>query len=117
MSRRIERINNLIRLEISELLQRQIKDPRFSQMVAVTEVVTSADLRYARIYVSCICNEKEKQEIMRVLSTASGFLRRELCKRLDLRRVPELSFQWDESIERGARILDLIDRVSHDNDR
>lgn len=116
MARRIERVNHLIRLEISELLQRHVKDPRLSQMVALTEVITSPDLKYARVFVSCVCTEKEKQEIMSALASASGFLRNELRKRLSLRRVPELTFHWDESIERGARILDLINRVSTEKD-
>ncbi len=116
MPRRIERVNHLIRLEISELLQRHIKDPRLSSLIGVTEVITTPDLRYARVFVSCICNEKEKQEILKALESASGFMRNELCKRISLRRIPELSFQWDDSIERGTRILDLIDRVS-DHDR
>ena len=114
MTHRIERINNLIRQEISELLQRQIKDPRLNSFVAVTEVATSPDLRQAKIFVSCITSEEEKQEILSVLAAASGFLRNELTKRLRLRRIPELSFHWDDSIERGARLLELIDRVFTD---
>ena len=115
MTHRIERINNLIREEISELLQRQIKDPRLNSFVAVTEVATSPDLRHAKIFVSCISSEEEKQEILSVLAAASGFLRNELAKRLRLRRIPELSFHWDDSIERGARLLELIDRVRADS--
>ena len=112
MTHRIERVNNLIRQEISQLLQRQIKDPRLSSFIAVTEVDTSPDLRYAKIFVSCISSDEEKQEILSTLATASGFLRNELTRRLRLRRIPELSFHWDDSIERGAHLLELIDRVS-----
>ena len=116
MTRRIERVNHQLRLEISELLQRHIKDPRLSGLIGVTEVITSPDLSYAKVFVSCICDDKEKQGILKVLESASGFVRNELGKRLRLRRLPELSFQWDDSIERGARILDLINKVS-DHDR
>lgn len=112
MSHRIERVNNLIRQEISELLQRQIKDPRLSNFVAVTEVSTSSDLRHAKVFVSYIGDKEEKAEILSVLAGASGFFRNELAKRLKLRRIPELSFHWDDSIERGARLLELIDKVS-----
>jgi len=112
MAHRIERINNLIRQEISQLLQRQIKDPRLSSFIAVTEVDTSPDLKYAKIFVSCISSDEEKQEILSALAAASGFLRNELTRRLRLRHIPELSFQWDDSIERGAHLLELIDRVS-----
>ena len=115
MSHRIERVNNLIRQEVSELLQRQVKDPRLGSFVTVTEVSTSPDLKYARIFVSRIGDEGEKQETLNGLAAASGFLRSELAKRLELRRVPELRFQWDNSIERGAHLLTLIDKVIGDN--
>ncbi len=112
MAYRIERVNNLIRHEVSELLQRQVKDPRLGSFITVTEVSTSADLKYARIFVSRIGSEEEKQETLSGLVAAAGFLRNELARRLELRRVPELRFQWDDSIERGARLLRLIDEVA-----
>ncbi len=113
MTHRIEQVNKLIRRELSELLQRQVKDPRLSStFVAVTEVTTSPDLRYAKVFVSRLGNETEKQEILNVLTTAAGFLRKELARNLKLRRIPELSFCWDDSIERGDHILRLIDQVT-----
>jgi len=112
MAHRIERVNSLIRQEISELLQRQVKDPRLGSFVAVNEVSTTPDLKYAKIFVSRIGSEEEKQETLSVLATASGFLRKELAKRLKLRRIPELTFHWDYSIERGDHLLKLIDKVS-----
>ncbi|MFC1950108.1 30S ribosome-binding factor RbfA [Chloroflexota bacterium] len=112
MAHRIERVNSLIRQEISELLQCQVKDPRLDNFVAVTEVSTSPDLKYAKIFVSRMGSEEEKQETLRVLVAASGFFRKELAKRLRLRRIPELNFQWDDSIERGEGLLQLIDEIS-----
>ncbi|MFQ5996050.1 MAG: 30S ribosome-binding factor RbfA [Dehalococcoidales bacterium] len=112
MSHRIERVNNLIRQEISELLRRQIKDPRLGTFVAVTEVITSADLRHAKVFVSCISSQEEKQATLNALTGASRFLRKELAKNLRLRRIPELSFHWDNSIERGDHLMRLIDQVS-----
>jgi len=117
MAHHIERVNSLIRQEISELLQRQVKDPRLGNFIAVTAVTTSPDMKYAKVFVSRIGSEEEKQETLGVLASASGFLRRELTKRLRLRRVPELSFQWDDSIERGDHLLRLIDQVTSDEDR
>ena len=117
MAHRIERVNSLIRQEISELLQRQVKDPRLGNFIAVTEVSTSPDLKHAKIFVSRIGSEEEKQETLNVLAAASGFFRNELARRLRLRRIPELSFHWDTSIERGAHLLRLIDKVSIDKDR
>ncbi len=115
MAPRIERVNSLIRQEISELLQRQVKDARLGSFVIVTEVSTSPDLRHAKIFVSRIGSREEKQETLSVLAAASGFFRNELAKRLRLRRIPELSFQWDDSIERGGYLLQLIDEVDRNS--
>ncbi len=115
MAHRIARLNNLIRQEISELLQRQVKDPRLSNFVAVTEVSITSDLKSAKVFVSHMGSDEEKQDTLRVLSAASGFFRNELARRLRIRRIPELSFQWDNSIERGAHLLQLIDKVSADS--
>ena len=115
MAHRIERVNQLIRREISELLQRQVKDPRLGSFVAVTEVSTSPDLRYAKVFVSFMGSEGERQETLKGLEAATGFFRNKLARNLRLRRIPELSFHWDDSIERGAHLLQLIDEVSTDN--
>jgi ribosome-binding factor A len=115
MAHRVQRLNSLIRQEISELLQRQVKDPRLGGFIAVTEVSISPDLRYAKIFVSHIGSEEEKQDTMSTLTSASGFFRRELARRLRLRRIPEISFQWDDSIERGAHLLQLIDQMTTDS--
>ena len=111
MSHRIERVNALIRKEISELIQHQLRDPRLDSFVAVTEVSTSPDLQHARIFISGISGKKEEPKVLEVLNSAAGFLRTELASRVRLRRVPELSFAWDDSIEHGDRILRLIDEV------
>jgi ribosome-binding factor A len=116
MSYRIERINHLIRQEISELLQRQIKDPRLGNFIAVTDVVTSADLKTTRIYVSHFGTEVEKKETLNAITAATGYFRKELAKRLRLRRVPEISFHWDNSIEHGAYMEELIDRLTSEKD-
>jgi ribosome-binding factor A len=109
---RIEKVNHLIRQQVSELLQREVKDPRLECFVAVTDVKTSPDLSYAKIFVSTICNEDEKKKVLAALNAASGFIRNELVKRLRMRRIPELAFEWDESIARGARVLELLDKVA-----
>jgi len=116
MSHRIERINHLIRQEISELLRLHVKDPRLGGLISVTDVETSPDLKTARIYISHFGTEAEKIMIMNAIKTASGFFRKELAKSLRLRRVPEISFHWDDSIEHGAHMEELIDRVTSDKD-
>ena len=115
MTRRLERVNQLILREISELLRRQVKDPRLGSFITITEVTTSPDFRHARVLVSSIGGDEGKQEILSVLATASGFLRNELAGRLSLRCIPQLSFEWDDSIERGVRLVELIDKVSVEN--
>ncbi len=112
MAHRIEQVNSLIRQEISQLLQRQVNDPRLGNFIAVTGVSTSADLKYAKVFVSRIDGGEEKEETLSALAAASGFFRRELARRLTLRYIPVLSFQWDDSIERGDHLLQLIDEVT-----
>ena len=112
MAHRIERVNSLIRQEISELLQHQVKDPRLGNFITVTEVAVSPDLKYAKVFVSRMGNEEEKQQVLNVLTSASGFFRKELARRLKLRYIPVLSFLWDDSIERGDHLLHLIDGIT-----
>jgi ribosome-binding factor A len=112
VSHRIERVNQLIRQEISDLLRREVKDPRLSQFIAVTEVATSPDLKNAKVYISFISDEQQKQDALDALAGASNFFRKEMARTLRLRRIPELSFHWDNSIERGAHIMNLIDEVN-----
>ena len=104
---RINRINDEIQKELSALF-RELKDPRVSQgMVSITTVDTTADLRYAKIYVSALDKGQEK-EILKGLKSASGYLRRELGHTLQLRYTPELQFVGDDSIQHGAHILELL---------
>jgi len=111
-TRRIARVNDLIRKEISELLMREIRDPRLGGLLSVTEVDTSPDLRHAKVFVSVMGSEEEKRRVEEGLAAASGFLRRSLGERLSLRHIPQLDFQRDESIERGSRLLELINEVA-----
>ncbi len=112
MSRRIERLNHLIRHEITELLQREAKDPRLGVLVTVTQVSVSSDLRHARVFISVMGTDQEKTEAMAALQAASGFLRRELSHRLSLRRSPELNFCYDDTMEKAGHVLQLIHDVS-----
>jgi ribosome-binding factor A len=112
MSRRTERLNHLLRQEITDLLQREAKDPRLSVMVSVTHVSVSPDLRYAKVFVSVLGTEEEKKGLLAGLHAASGFLRRELSSRLSLRYTPDLSFVYDDTMEQAGKVLQLIDQVS-----
>lgn len=114
MSRRTERVNELLRMELSELLQRHIRDPRLSCFITITDVETSPDLRYAKVFVSILGSDEERKEAMAALSAASNFMRHELGERLTFRYTPVLSFRYDSSIERGSHILKLIDEISEE---
>lgn len=113
-SRRMERVNDLLRSELSELISRQLKDPRIGGLVSVTDVETSPDLRYARVFVSVFGSEEERASTLEGLRNASGFLRHEVAQRVVLRQMPELDFRLDTSIERGDRILRLLKQVEEE---
>ncbi|MFH0942512.1 MAG: 30S ribosome-binding factor RbfA [Chloroflexota bacterium] len=115
MTHRIERVNQLIRRELSELLCRYVKDPRLGNFITVTEVSVSRDLRLAKVFISFLGSEEEKQVALKTLKAASGYFHAELSRRLKMRRVPEISFQWDDSIERGSRILGIIDKIDRES--
>jgi ribosome-binding factor A len=112
MSRRSERTSKLIQREISGLLEREVNDPRLSKLVSVTEVCLSVDLKHAKVYVSTLGDEINKQDLLAGFNNASGFLRKELAAHLGLRQMPQLSFYYDDSIERGARLLKLMEELS-----
>lgn len=107
-SNRIGRINEEIQRELSAQLRR-LKDPRVSGtgMVSITRVDTTGDLRYARVYISVLDKSQEK-DVLKGLKSASGFLRRELGRTLQLRYTPELQFIGDDSIQHGAHILEVL---------
>lgn len=111
MSHRLERLNSLLRRELSELLCREVKDPRLSGLISITEVDVSPDLKYARVFVSSLGGQEDKDNILELLANAAGFLRGELAKNLRMRYTPELDFQWDDSIEHGAHILEILDKI------
>ena len=107
-SNRIGRVNEEIQRELSSLI-RTVKDPRVADagMVSVTAVEATPDLKYAKIYVSAL-NKDSSGQLLKGLKPAAGYLRRELGQRLNLRATPELSFVRDDSIDKGAHILDLL---------
>ena len=104
-SNRIGRINEEIQRELSALIP-AVKDPRVSGMISVTAVETTPDLRYAKAYIS-VLDKENGERVLKGLRSASGWLRRELGSALKLRYTPELVFQLDDSIDKGAHILEL----------
>ena len=112
--KRSQRVACDLKIQLSDIIQKEIKDPLVG-FVTITDVVITPDMKHAKVFVSRIGDEGDREAILNALTAASGFIRSELARNLKLRRIPELSFRWDDSIERGARLLELIDRVStHD---
>ena len=105
-SNRIGRINEEIQRELASLIP-NVKDPRVTGMISVTAVDTTPDLRYAKIYIS-VLDKSDSAQVLKGLTSASGWLRRELGRALQLRYTPELTFVRDDSIDKGAHILDML---------
>jgi len=110
MSFRPERLAEAIKKEVSELLTEELKDPRIG-FVSITSVEVSKDLRYASIFASVFGELAEQKASLEVLQKAHGFIRGELAKRIRLRYTPEITFKLDESIERGSRLIALMNEV------
>ncbi|HIK25740.1 MAG: 30S ribosome-binding factor RbfA [Thermosynechococcus sp. Uc] len=110
--RRVARVAELIKREVSQLLMYEIRDERVGAgMVSVTDVEVSGDLQHAKIFVSIYSTDEVRRSTMAGLKAASGFVRRELGQRLRLRRTPEVVFIEDRSLERGSRILSLLNQI------
>ena len=105
--KRLERVNQLVKEEISMLLQRELKDPRLG-FVTITEVETAKDLSRAKVFVSVLGDEAQWASSLAALASARGFIRAWLRRHLDLRVTPELDFRPDHSMEHAARIQTLL---------
>ncbi len=103
-----QRMNERIREILSQLVQREVADPRL-QHVTITEVSLDPEMVYATVYVNALGDESRQAEVMEGLRRAAGFLRRETGKRIRLRSTPELLFRWDTTLERGEHINRLLD--------
>jgi len=110
LSPRQQRVGDLLRAEISDIVRTRLRDPRLG-FVTVTEVLVSRDLRYASVFVSVLGEEQERAAAMMVLRRAAGFVRGELGSRLDLKHIPELRFKIDTSAEKAVRISQMLKRV------
>lgn len=113
-TRRVSRVAELIKREVSQMLLSGIKDDRVgSGMVSVTDVDVSGDLQHAKIYVSIYGSDEAKEETMAGLKSATGYVRSELGARVRLRRTPEVIFLEDRSIERGNKVLSLLNQLEN----
>jgi ribosome-binding factor A len=109
---RIQRLNGSIREELADLLRREMRDPRLSTLISITDVETSPDLAVAKVYFSVLGTEEEAAAALKALRHAAGYLRRELGNRLRMRHIPTLDFRLDPSLARGARVLQLLNELN-----
>ncbi|RKO66324.1 30S ribosome-binding factor RbfA [Desulfofundulus salinus] len=110
MPYRPERLAEIIKKEVSDMLRDELKDPRIG-FVTITGVEVSPDLRYARIFFSVLGSEEEAKASLEALNRARGYVRSELGRRIRLRYAPEISFKLDPSIQRGIRVMELLHDV------
>lgn len=112
MSLRNERVRKTLMKEISDIIQREIRDPRIAGVVSITDVDMSHDNSFAKVYFSVFASDEAKKQTIEALEDNVSKIRYELGKRIRLRLTPELRFIPDDSLERGTKVMDLIDKIS-----
>lgn len=112
---RIGRINDDIKRELASLIT-TVKDPRVQGLISITRVDTTTDLRYCKVYVSAL-DQNDMAQVIKGLKSASGYLRRELGHNMSLRYTPELQFIADDSIDRGARLIQMMNELDKKDQR
>jgi len=115
MPRRTDRVNGLLKKELSDLVTRHLKDPRLGGLVTITEVNCAPDLSYARVYVSVMAEKEEQIRVLEGLESALGFIRFQLRTRLAIRRIPQFRLILDSSLEQGDGLLTLMDHVASES--
>jgi ribosome-binding factor A len=112
--RRVDRIEEQLRIELSEILEREVSDPRV-RLVTVTHVKVSPDLRHARVLISSLGGPEDRKKILQGLRSAASYTRHSLGRRLPhLKRTPELTFDYDDALEKEIRIEQLLDQIKTD---
>ncbi len=110
---RMNKIDEELKKEISTIISLELKNPHLTGLISVSKVKTTPDLRFAKVYVTMI-NEKSKKENLAILKKSSGFIRSAIAKKINLRYTPELIFEFDESIEYGTRIDEILKNITKD---
>jgi ribosome-binding factor A len=113
MTTRQERVKELLKAEISEIIRKEIKDPRLG-FITITDAEVSKDLRHAKVFVSVFGDEQAKKESLAILQSAAGYIRGEFGRRAHMKIIPELVFKIDTAVEHGARIFELLQQVKQD---
>lgn len=110
---RMNKIDEELRKEISNIVSYELKNPHLTGLISVTKVKTTPDLRFAKVFVTMI-NEKSKKENLSILKQSSGYVRSAIAKKINLRYTPELIFEFDESLEYGSRIDEILKDITKD---
>src|SRR5438128_4949353 len=114
--RRIDRIEEQFRIELCEIIEREIHDPRIG-LATVTHVKVSPDLRHARVFITVLGDAVQRKKTLDGLRSAASYARHSLSKRLHhMKRIPELTFDYDEGLEKGMRIEELLDQIKHEEE-
>lgn len=113
MSIKLERLGATFVEEISKIIKEEVKDPDIS-FVTITSCNISSDLSYAKVYCTCL-NDGRRDEILKTLNKASGFIRKELCNRVEIRKMPEINFVYDNSIEYGNKIEQILEEIKKED--
>lgn len=111
MSVKIDRLNNMFVEEISKIIHNEIKDKDVN-FVTITDAKVTNDLSFAKIYFTTLDNDRNK--VLKSLNKACGFIRTALCTKIKIRKMPEIQFVYDESIEYGKKIEDIIERINNE---
>lgn len=105
-----------VKRELANIIRTELKDPRVQGLLSITSVAVTGDLRYAEVFISYYGQKEEQKEVLNVLKNAAGFMRVELGKRVRLRFIPELLFKFDDSMEHGAKISEILNKINAEED-
>jgi ribosome-binding factor A len=114
--KRTDRLNSLLKEVISEVIKREVRNPHVAELVTVTRVQISKDLRHAKVFISVIGTEQEKSETMDALTSAAGFIAVQSSQKVVMRYFPELTFKLDDSVEKHMRIEELLGKISKERE-
>ncbi|MGI6296409.1 MAG: 30S ribosome-binding factor RbfA [Armatimonadota bacterium] len=111
---RQNKVRELLKQEVSDIIRREIKDPRLG-FLTITDAEITADLKHAKVYVTVLGDEQERKQSMDVLKHAQHFIRQEFGKRVRMKILPDVQFFYDESVDRGVRIFELLEEIKRDD--
>ena len=116
MTQRQQKLKELLKEQVSEIIHRELKDPRLG-FVTVTDAEITADLRYGKVFVSIMGTDEEREKSMAVLKNSQRFVRQAFAKRVSMKVLPEIEFRLDASVDRGVRIFELLEEIRRDDKR